>query len=533
MSIIRIRENMHHWSKYIMGLLAVIFIIGFVGLAAPGGRLGAMKQSADDNPKIVIINNDSIDRKTFEAEVSRALAQSPKGLSPIQELRKRGEVFEQMVSRMVMTQAAKKEGIRVSNGDVNKAMDGIVDQQYNSYSSKVLGAKVAHPDQVMEKILSKQGMSVRKLKDEIRSSLDPDMVRQQMVIQKLFEKVAGHVDTSDRAVRASFDEAKIAMILISASNRPPAQAEQRVSEVTQKLQGGADFAAVAKQYSDEKSSAAKGGEVPGYIHPSTLGPDMQQAIAALQIGKTSPPIKMGQSFMIIKLEDKKSALPADYNDPNKHRGYVQAYAQQVQSKIVQSYETQTMRTAKIDIKDPELQGYEGLKSVGMGAEARPKLLQVIALFKKAAENAGDNNTAASARAYSAQAYLLESLRKEGDLSKADYAQYGDEEQKAIQAALNSCESSDLHLMLANIYIEKKAYDNAIEQMRIVSDNAYDDYEMHVQLASMYKDMKGNDKASGLLASENKWLADNKDKKKAQEAKMQQEMANQMQRAPAN
>ncbi|MFC2100625.1 peptidylprolyl isomerase [Bacteroidota bacterium] len=81
--------------------------------------------------------------------------------------------------------------------------------------------------------------------------------------------------------------------------------EQKINEIYQKILDGADFAEIAKEYSDDKSSAAKGGMLPWY-GVNKLVPEFIDAVSELKnIGDVSKPVLTTYGWNIIKLEDKK------------------------------------------------------------------------------------------------------------------------------------------------------------------------------------------------------------------------------------
>lgn len=83
-----------------------------------------------------------------------------------------------------------------------------------------------------------------------------------------------------------------------------AQAEQVLKE----LQGGAGFADLARQYSEDKGSAVRGGDLgQWYARGSLVKPFEDAAFALLQPGALSPVIKTEHGYHIIKLLGRQAA----------------------------------------------------------------------------------------------------------------------------------------------------------------------------------------------------------------------------------
>jgi peptidyl-prolyl cis-trans isomerase SurA len=72
----------------------------------------------------------------------------------------------------------------------------------------------------------------------------------------------------------------------------------------QLLAGEADFAELAKEHSDDPGSALRGGDL-GWADPNMYVPAFKQALAALQPGEMSQPIRSVHGWHLIELEDRR------------------------------------------------------------------------------------------------------------------------------------------------------------------------------------------------------------------------------------
>ena len=121
-----------------------------------------------------------------------------------------------------------------------------------------------------------------------------------------------------------FDQVKLSGILVSFNapgtpsanananaSRTEQQARDKANDLEKKLKGGADFATVAKSDSDDKRSAATGGEVGTFtMNAPNLPPDIKTAVAKLQSGQVSDPIRVPTGFYILKV-DSRTKVPFD------------------------------------------------------------------------------------------------------------------------------------------------------------------------------------------------------------------------------
>lgn len=109
-----------------------------------------------------------------------------------------------------------------------------------------------------------------------------------------------------------FQAAKVRVIYIS-FNSPQiktekkglteAEAKSKIEELHKQLLAGADFGALAKQDSDDKESAAKGGEWGIVKRSSNQPPEVKNAIFSLKPGSISEPVKQANGFYIFKLDE--------------------------------------------------------------------------------------------------------------------------------------------------------------------------------------------------------------------------------------
>ena len=158
-----------------------------------------------------------------------------------------------------------------------------------------------------------------------RQELQPliDRARDQVIVSSFVSNVARPGDgyPSEDEIKQFYESNKAQLLapaqyqlaqifLPAAEGADKAKAEEaskKIGELSARLgRSGADFAKLAKENSAHKESAEKGGEL-GWVSEEQMVPEIRRAVAAMNKGEVSPPVKSAAGWHLIKLLDKKSA----------------------------------------------------------------------------------------------------------------------------------------------------------------------------------------------------------------------------------
>jgi peptidyl-prolyl cis-trans isomerase C len=116
-----------------------------------------------------------------------------------------------------------------------------------------------------------------------------------------------------RAIYVSF-VAPDAPVSPREKTRTEAQAKKFIEDLAAQIAKGADFATLARKFSDDKESGAKGGEF-GVIRKSdALDEEIKKAVFALTKGQISAPVKQANGFYLFQLDKRETQSYAEVRE---------------------------------------------------------------------------------------------------------------------------------------------------------------------------------------------------------------------------
>jgi peptidyl-prolyl cis-trans isomerase D len=102
------------------------------------------------------------------------------------------------------------------------------------------------------------------------------------------------------------EQVRASHILLKTEGKDDAAVKAKAEEMLKQARAGADFAELAKKYSEDEASAKNGGDL-DYFGRGRMVPEFDQAVFAMQPGTISDLVKTQYGYHIIKLVDKKPA----------------------------------------------------------------------------------------------------------------------------------------------------------------------------------------------------------------------------------
>ena len=199
------------------------------------------------------------------------------------------------------TVVAKVNGVEITLGHMIAAREALP-EQYKSLPNETLFSGIL--DQLIQQTALEQTVA-DKLK--LANQLQLDNARRDYLSNvALTDVVVGAV--TDEALQAAYDERfkdyapqkefSAAHILVDA--------EEKSNELNAKLDGGADFAELAKANSTDTGSGANGGDL-GWFGIGQMVKPFEDAVVAAEIGKVAGPIKSDFGWHLILVKETRIA----------------------------------------------------------------------------------------------------------------------------------------------------------------------------------------------------------------------------------
>lgn len=130
--------------------------------------------------------------------------------------------------------------------------------------------------------------------------------------------------------------------------------EETALEVKEKLDGGADFAEIAKEYSADPGSKEEGGEL-GWFGYGSMVPEFQEAAFTLESNKISEPVQSSHGFHIIEVTDKREVADEDKVTKEEEENIrKELMIEKADPSTIIPKVSKLLKDAEVDIKDKDL-----------------------------------------------------------------------------------------------------------------------------------------------------------------------------------
>jgi peptidyl-prolyl cis-trans isomerase C len=243
------------------------------------------------------VNGQDITKADFERAL-RSIEQRAGGPVPEQ---RRAEIYRGLLEQLVRLQLLKQEAaarkVTVPDADVDKRLAEI-QQQFPS-------------EDVFKQMLATQKITLEKFRADQRQ----DLVVAKMLADALKDKVAAtpeqiadfYKNNPDRFKQGERVRASHILITVpqGADGITKDKARETAEGLLKKVKAGGDFAALAKENSQDPGSAVQGGDL-GYFQPGQMVGPFDEVAFKLPPGAVSDLVETQFGFHIIKVVDKQA-----------------------------------------------------------------------------------------------------------------------------------------------------------------------------------------------------------------------------------
>jgi len=270
-------------------ILPIVHWILGAALVASGAGLASAE--ADLPPGVFAqVNDEAISGAEFQAAVAvRARQKFYHGHAPEPELRQhRIAVGDFLIERVLLAKEADRRGIQADESKVAAQL------------ARLEQRAAATPDWASRKRQFREDVG-RSLRTASRIAALEAQVRRlpPPTEAELRDYYTRHPDKFTTPERT-----KVSVILrrVPASGSPEQweAARDETEQLAAQVRGGANFSDLARRHSQDPS-AEQGGDL-GYLHEHMLGSSAQEALAALQPGELSGPVRLLEGYALLRLD---------------------------------------------------------------------------------------------------------------------------------------------------------------------------------------------------------------------------------------
>jgi len=172
--------------------------------------------------------------------------------------------------------------------------------------------------------MSPEGLIAEATKTGLTEAAYRDELRRQLLEAKLINvRLQGRIRVVEEDLREAYQKLVMeerqrlaltpAWIVLRAGVTPEEQRRQRaLAEQIAAQARSADFASLARQYSEDPAGRRSGGQAPR-LHVSDLPPQLARMTLALGSGESSPAIRLGDRIVIVKVIEREASTLPDFD----------------------------------------------------------------------------------------------------------------------------------------------------------------------------------------------------------------------------
>ncbi|MEN6437990.1 MAG: peptidylprolyl isomerase [Syntrophobacter sp.] len=255
-----------------------------------------------------LVNGQPIPMTEYQQELSRfnrRLEMMGHGSDEEEATKMKGRVLDTMIGREVLRQQAAKLGLKATDAEVDAQLQTLKTRFGSEEEFKGALAKMNLTDQTIKEQFAADQVMRKLIDQEISSKITVTPAE-----TKSFYDKNPEIFKSPEMIRASHILVKVDE---KASAEDKAKALEKIKDVQRKIKDGGDFAALAKEVSDDPGSKETGGDL-DFFQRGQMVPAFENAAFALKPGEVSDIVETEYGYHLIKATDKKEAGVMSYEE---------------------------------------------------------------------------------------------------------------------------------------------------------------------------------------------------------------------------
>lgn len=210
------------------------------------------------------------------------------------------EILQQLVVNKMMVAQAEIDSVFILDAEVNSNLDRRMSLMLQQFGGE-------------DEVQKAYGKSI----DQIRAEVF-DNIKEQMTIQRMQSELTSNVKVTPAEVRKFYKDiprdslpffsTEVSVAQIVATPKPGKTQKDKIRnqmlDIRERIVGGESFADLAKKFSQDPGSAARGGDLSFYSR-GQLAPEFEATALSMKPGELSMPVETQFGYHLIELQEKR------------------------------------------------------------------------------------------------------------------------------------------------------------------------------------------------------------------------------------
>jgi peptidyl-prolyl cis-trans isomerase SurA len=279
--------------------------------------VGCSSNASVSEDIVARVNAKEITAADLEKQYQIRINGAPQAPTPEETQGLKFQLIQQMIDDEILLQMAADGGLTATDAEVETKYTDFKSQYTEEQFQESLKQQKVQPEDIkadMRKQLTLEKLITKEITSRINVS--------QAEINDVFAKNREKFDLPESFHVQHIMVTPFAEQQITNSKRDdaksPAEAEAKANRLLRDIQGGHDFAIVAREWSEDAQSAPNGGDLSFQSLEllDRMDPKIKQAVVRLRVGESSPLVQTQYGYHILKLLAKDQGGQKDLSNPS-------------------------------------------------------------------------------------------------------------------------------------------------------------------------------------------------------------------------